>query len=618
MTVFIVDPGAYGGGARSGAVFDLLEPKLADFVSVTRLRTAGAVWTSNPTTGDALVIANLMSDDDPPEELAELIDKAQRNGAVVIPVAGEMERRTPPQGIDMAQSFDVVDRLRLRAQPVTALPVVASDLARVILARITPTMMKDRLRLFLCHRRIDGEDIAAALDREMSARHEGNIFRDLVSIQVGDVAQDKIEEQLERADILVFLDTPRAGESDWVATELRMALGRQIPIVWVQLGSPDVRHPIAVQPASEPHVTIDGDHLTSGEAALYADEILDAAFALAVENVRNAHQTFARVRRAAAKIGRSVDVLDQRRLIYALTEELSLNDSEYPRRPVSDIVQIFGRHPTNDDQEGLVSWLEQNGFGPHDRACRAYDAAVLLDPFARPPLIDFESAVVVAHGAEYLTRLAPGPEAATSGPELLLLGAFPNETGAQEPIKQAVAAVASTWLSKGGSIRFGGHPTFTPMILDIARRAGRGASDRVTIFQSAFYASETFVELLRNEAKVVLVQKGADLTDSLTAMRRQMIGSGDYQLVAVIGGRTSEQGTHLPGIDEEIAIAGDRGFGAVFVGGAGGRAAELALEARSSGWRGLEERLTPEEHEMLATSDDYVAVAELLWDAAAR
>jgi hypothetical protein len=613
----MVDPKRYRGGFRAEEIFPLVESKLRDFVTVSTLGTPNALWGATPTTGDALVVANLL-DEHLPEELADLIEKAQENGAVAIPVAGEVQRRTPPIGMDMAQSFDVVDRLRLRAQPDAALPVVAADLARVVLTRTTPTMMKDKLRLFLCHRRADGEDTAAALDRELSARHEGHVFRDLISIQVGDVAQDKIEEHLESADVLVFLDTPLAGESKWVEIELRTALGRQVPIVWVQLGDTEGRQPLGVRPAGSPHIIVDTSDLTMADAGKCADRILDAAFELAVENVRNAHQTFFRVRKAAAALGKSVEVLDQRRLIYALTEDLSLEEGEYPRRPVSDIVQIFGRHPTDDDRSGLVSWLEENGYGPHDRACRAYDAAVLLDPFTRPPVIDADSSLVVAHGSDYLTHLERSPTVTDAEPELLLLGAFPNEPGAQEPIKQAVAAVAGGWLSRGGHISFGGHPTFTPMILDIAKRLGHGAPDRVTIFQSAFYVSETFVELLRAQAKVVLVREGRDKSDSLTAMRNQMVEATPYGLVAVVGGRTSENGSHVPGIDEEIAIAESQGLNVVLVGGAGGRVAELIAEARASEWANQDHRLTPAEHEWLAMTDDYVAVAELLWDSAAR
>lgn len=617
MTVYLVDPKTYRGGLRSEEVFTLLEPRLREFVDVAVLTTQNAVWTATPTTGDAVVVANLL-DEEPPEELTDLIDKAQRNGAVAIPVAGEVERRTPPLGMDMAQSFDVVDRLRLRAQPETALQVIAADLARIVLARTSPTLMKDRLRVFLCHRRADGESTAAALDRELSVRHEGHVFRDLISIQVGDAAQEKIEEHLESADVLVFLDTPRAGESEWVEIEVRTALGRQIPIVWVQLGPLDGRHPLRVRPAGEPHVCFAGDELTSAEAGQYADRILDAAFDLAVENVRNAHQTFSRVRRAASALGKSVEVLDQRRLIYALTEDLSLAEGEYPRRPVSDIVQVFGRHPTSDDRAGLVSWLEEHGYGPHDRSCRAYDAAVLLDPFTRPPAIDKDSSLVVACGADYLTRLTPKIAISESGPELLLLGAFPNEPGAQEPIKQAVSAIASGWLGRGGRIFLGGHPTFTPMIIDIAKRLGGGASERVTIFQSGFYVPENFAGLLQNEVNVILVPQGTDRTDSLSAMRNGMVDATNYDIVAAVGGRTSEVGTHVPGIDEEIAIARSRGFEPVLVGGAGGRTAELSVEAKAVGWEGLEQRLTPEDHEWLATADDYVAIADLLWDAANR
>lgn len=617
MTVYLVDPKGYQGGAQAEAIFPILESKLRDFVTVSVLRGPNSLWGASPTTGDAFVVANPPYED-LPEELADLIERSQENGAVGIPVAGGVERRTPPIGMEMAQSFDVIDRLRLRAQPNTALPVVAADLARVVLTRTTPTMMKDKLRLFLCHRRADGEATAAALDRELSARHEGHVFRDLISIQVGDVAQDKIEEHLESADVLVFLDTPLAGESKWVEAELRTALGRQVPIVWVQLGDTQGRHPLGVRPAGSPHITVDARQLTAEHVGANADRILDAAFELAVEIVRNAHQTFFRVRKAAATLGKSVEVLDQRRLIYALTEDLTLGKGEFPRRPVSDIVQIFGRHPTADDRSGLISWLEENGYGPHDRACRAFDAAVLLDPIARPPDIDADSSVVIAHGSDYLTRLEHGSVVPGAGPDLLLFGAFPSEPGAQEPIKQAVAAVAGGWLGRGGRISFGGHPTFTPMILDIAKRLGDGAPDRVTIFQSAFYVNETFVDLLRAQAKVILVPEGRDRSESLTAMRKQMVEASPYRLVAAIGGRTSENGNHVPGIDEEITIAKSHGLKAVLVAGAGGRVAELASEARATDWADQDHRLTPAEHEWLASTDDYVSVVELLWDSAAR
>ena len=62
--------------------------------------------------------------------------------------------------------------------------------------------------------------LVAEVDKALSARHTGRVFRDLVEIQVGEPAQEKIDEELARADVLVFFDTPKAGESTWVAHEL--------------------------------------------------------------------------------------------------------------------------------------------------------------------------------------------------------------------------------------------------------------------------------------------------------------------------------------------------------------------------------------------------------------
>jgi hypothetical protein len=120
---------------------------------------------------------------------------------------------------------------------------------------MTPTFVRSRVRIFLCHRRGDGEELTAALDAALSIRHE-HVFRDLVEAQLGQEAQRRIEDALKGADVLAFLDTPMAGESWWVQHELATALARSIPVVWVRLGEEDGRAALGVKPRDEPHMGV--------------------------------------------------------------------------------------------------------------------------------------------------------------------------------------------------------------------------------------------------------------------------------------------------------------------------------------------------------------------------
>ncbi len=91
------------------------------------------------------------------------------------------------------------------------------------------------MHLFLSYRRADGEGVTAQIGNALVIRHE-HTFRDLVDIQVGEVAQERIDDALAKADVVVFVDTPKAGESDWIAKELAIALGRHVPVLWLKVG----------------------------------------------------------------------------------------------------------------------------------------------------------------------------------------------------------------------------------------------------------------------------------------------------------------------------------------------------------------------------------------------
>ena len=99
----------------------------------------------------------------------------------------------PPTLSGKAQSFDVIEALRQRRLTEANITTVAYALARTIICRVQPTLSKEDMQIFISHRRIDGEELAALFYNEFRIRAE-NAFRDLIDIRVGEDAQEIIEE----------------------------------------------------------------------------------------------------------------------------------------------------------------------------------------------------------------------------------------------------------------------------------------------------------------------------------------------------------------------------------------------------------------------------------------
>ncbi len=247
-----------------------------------------------------------------------LLAEARGAGAVILPIAMAVEHRRPAGAAGELQSFDVVDQLRRRELTSEQLSIIGAAFAREALGVTMPTFVKSRLRIFLCHRRRDGEVVTAELDAALRVRHE-HVFRDLIDIQVAERAQEQIEAHLAGADVLVFLDTPDAGESWWVARELEIALGRNIPVVWVRLHAAiEEREQLTVKPSAEPHIGVQGAELSREEAGLLADEILRVAARLASQHGRTSMQALRRLKAWAAEQGAEIELLNARRQIFQL------------------------------------------------------------------------------------------------------------------------------------------------------------------------------------------------------------------------------------------------------------------------------------------------------------
>lgn len=579
------------------------------------LSTAAAIGLANPGPDDGVAF---VIGDAPMPEAVDFLERAQAAGAVILPIALDAERRRPPSVVEAAQSFDVLDALRRGGLPPTHRSQAARAFARTALARLAPTCFRSRLRLFLSYRREDGEGLTAELDRALSAQHE-HVFRDLVSIQTGDPAQAIIDEKLRDADVVVFVDTPRAGESDWVARELATAMGNGIPVVWARVGSTEARIPLPVPPGDAPLVEVgDPESRPVGE---WAEVILDAAFDQVREAIRASTSAFTLIRHWAEEHGATVTALDQRRLIYAVQIPPTTVET-LPRRSRQDIVQLFARNPDSDDVAELRDWLRETGYTDHPLACRAFDAAVLIRP-SSIGTIPVEEWGVVGSGDGYLTALVGAPTAEENArrPTLLLLGAFPAEPASHGAVIAAVAALTRSWLARGGALSFGSHPTFTPLVAEAARAIlPSGARERVRAFRSGYFAKPAFAPDLGKVMTVEEIPATDDLETSLTAMRQAMIRPGSAVVAVIIGGRTTEQGTHAPGVQEELALARAAEIPVVVLASPGGQAAVIADRERESqpAWSGLGNGLPADVNELIADEDDYADLARVIWEGFAK
>lgn len=101
-------------------------------------------------------------------------------------------------------------------------------------------------------------------------------------------------------------------------------------------------------------------------------------------------------------------------------------------------------------------------------------------------------------------------------------------------IRDAVIALASVALPKYHLI-WGGHPSITPLIVNVLEHYGIDVNNNITLYQSRQY-EDKFPKENRNIGKIVLTQKGKDDNESLYIMRKKMLSDYDYVAGVFIGG----------------------------------------------------------------------------------
>ena len=353
----------------------------------------------------------------------KFLERALECNVQIWPIALDRDARTPMGIISNRQSYDVWEQLRCRDLNERYLITLAKMFSRKIIARVYPTCYCEKGEIFLSHRRIDGEEITAKIyERILVQVREATPFRDVLNVKAGDEAQSVIDEAMENSDVFVFIHTPESGKSDWILKELRFALLRNIPILWIQIDNADIDS-LRIKPSDSPHFKYSTEDFSkAGKLTVIIDEILEKSFELIMER---SNQVLGYMEYIESMFGDSLSAIDEKKMIYHISMERK--GYHYPQRNIEQYYQLYGRTPSRNDASKLKDELENT---------KVDSVAILTNRVVSSSLregVVFDS---IHDFCYYWDRYITGDKKRTEKMEIVISGAFPDS---DEIFKQSLS-----------------------------------------------------------------------------------------------------------------------------------------------------------------------------------
>jgi len=212
-----------------------------------------------------------------------------------------------------------------------------------------------------------------------------------------------------------------------------------------------------------------------------------------------------------------------------------------------------------------------------------------------------------------------------------LTGAIPGREHWSEPaldhaILEFIALFSGLVFKYGGRIVHGSHPTFTPVILRQARlhTPRNNLRKPVTLIMSELWAknlpSDYHDEIVDVAEFLVSKQIGkggpevlATRNHSLTEMRQQLIKS--QNVMVAVGGKMHQKDGLIPGVQEEMDLAAQKGIPRFLLAGMGGFAQQYAKDLTPSS---LQNGLSDEENTLLFSTKDVSACVSVVFEKLAK
>ena len=538
------------------------------------------------------------------EDIASFVEEAVQKEAEIWPIAINREDRLPEEPISRKQSYDVWEQLRRRNLDKSQISTIALSFARKIIARVLPTLYNENGEIFISHRRLDGEDIAAKIyDRLRMQAESMTPFRDVARINVGEEAQPVIDEAMKDCEIFVFIHTPKAAESEWILKELLFAMLRCIPVLWIQIDDADEKK-LKIKPSEKPHLQYKSENFIEEKDLIeIADEILDRSFKLIMEN---SNRVFDYIKSIENLFGSRIICENQDKMIYRISMERK--GYHYPQRTIEQYFQVFGRMPTDTDlldldpikgnekldsvvalSNQILNFTEKNG--------------IIMDSIE-----DF-----YYYWNEYIE--GKGEKMKLNRGEIIISGAFPDcDEIYKQCLTDALVVFSKAIIREGYILTFGAHPTFQELFFETARKTNtHDSKNSLKMFISNWFMEGQMDKEEYYETNCLLIKtvKKEDLNKSLQTMRREMIQRREVKALVCLGGKIKKN-KQEEGIREEIELARAYNIPVFIVGTVGGCSAEVAIEYQNNGWKNLNDASDEINEEFLNSIDYFGLVRTML------
>ncbi len=508
-------------------------------------------------------------------KVQELLEKAIEKKAEIWPIAIDRSFRKPLKIISEKQSYDVWEQLRCRDLDDHYIGTIAKMFSRKIIARVFPTCYCEEGEIFLSHRRIDGEEITAQIyDKICTQVKESKPFRDVVNVKVGNKAQKVIDNVMENSDVFIFLHTPRSGESDWIIKELRFALLRQIPVLWVQIDNADIGT-LTVKPSDRPHLKYRTEDFYDKERlTIIVDCILLKAFELIMDR---SNQVLGYLDLMENMFGNKLKIVDKEKMIYHISMERK--GYHYPQRNIEQYYQIFGRTPTIYDAKKLNIDLASENIDSVAILTNRIVSSSIRNNVVFDNIQDF-----CYHWNQYIGKTMEGEKRM----EIVISGAFPDsEEIYKQSLTDALILFAKVIIRNGYELTFGAHPTFQELFYEIAREiAPKNYKEKVNMYISEWFLLNESYNEYKDKFNVFISSKKESLNQSLSEMRKNMIQREEVKALICLGGKIKRD-KNEEGIREEIELAQKMNIPIFIVGSVGGCSSEVALEYKQRDWKNL-------------------------------
>lgn len=532
----------------------------------------------------------------------KFLEKALECKAQIWPIALDRDARAPMGIISNKQSYDVWEQLRCRDLDEEYLITLAKIFSRKVIARVYPTCYCEKGEIFLSHRRIDGEQITAKIyDRILVQAREAAPFRDVVNVKAGDEAQPVIDEAMENSDVFVFIHTPESGKSDWILKELRFALLRNIPILWIQIDNADINS-LRIKPSDSPHFQYSTEDFSKAEKlTVIVDEILEKSFELIMER---SNQVLGYMGYIESMFGDSLSAIDEKKMIYHISMERK--GYHYPQRNIEQYYQLYGRAPSKNDVSKLKDELEN---------AKVDSVAILTNRVVSSSIRDGVVFDSIHDFCYYWDRYITGDKKRTEKMEIVISGAFPDSDEIfKQSLSDALVLFSKAIIRSGYDLTFGAHPTFQELFYEVVREiAPDDYKDRLHM-----YISEWFLEKGSEQEKkyyqkysLYVTDKKDDLLHSLSEMRKKMIQRESVKALVCLGGKIKEN-KEEEGIREEIELAREFHIPVFAVGSVGGCSSEVAMEYKKTGWDKLNNASAEINQNFLEGIDYYGMAKEMI------